>query len=397
MKYPFLLAFLCLSVLDTFCQTPVPRKVLVEAFCSSTCPPCTPGNINLKEVLSDFEGDYARVDYQMSWPGGGDPYTNTDGFIMRSYYGINSIPMVFTDADSVVNSNSYSAGYIQTALQVPTYLQISPVEASAQPYLEYQVNSGQLTLASSTVEVTSKVRLIPTMNYENGLLIRMAIIEDTTYNNVTTNGETKFYSVMKKMLPDAHGTQLWGILSGDTHQVSENYMFVNKYRLPANSSNLINDSLEHSIEEWSDLSVVVWAQLGTFDDVVQVEKMKVVLNDPISNLSIDTLNGHVFYHVGDSTFSMSEDGLIYHGPLSSEGVASSRVSVYPTPASKEIFFKGLKGTQADVVVYSNTGNKVREATVTNSTLNVEGLPPGSYFLRIESQQSYTVEKIVIAY
>ena len=67
----------------------VARTPVLEAFTSSTCGPCTPGNINVGNVLSAFPDEYSKVNYQMSWPGSGDPYFTNEGGDRRTYYDVN--------------------------------------------------------------------------------------------------------------------------------------------------------------------------------------------------------------------------------------------------------------------------------------------------------------------
>ena len=63
-------AYATVSVFDNFVQ----RIPMLEVFISSTCPPCVQGNINLSDVLANYNQiDYTLLKYQMSWPGSGDP------------------------------------------------------------------------------------------------------------------------------------------------------------------------------------------------------------------------------------------------------------------------------------------------------------------------------------
>jgi len=85
------------------------RMVLGELLTSTTCGPCVSGNSTLTGLLSQ-KGDYlAVVRYHMSWPGSGnDPwynYNKQDNNGRRSYYGINSIPMLAIDGLDIIPGN----------------------------------------------------------------------------------------------------------------------------------------------------------------------------------------------------------------------------------------------------------------------------------------------------
>ena len=51
-----------------------PRTILLENFSSSIAPPCIMSDRRLYEILDEYEGSCAFIEYQMSWPENGDPY-----------------------------------------------------------------------------------------------------------------------------------------------------------------------------------------------------------------------------------------------------------------------------------------------------------------------------------
>ena len=55
------------------------------------------------------------------------------------------------------------------------------------------------------------------------------IMEDVTYNNTGTNGQTEFHYVMKKMVPNQTGTIIGDLLYGDTLHYSLSYTFNGNY------------------------------------------------------------------------------------------------------------------------------------------------------------------------
>lgn len=246
------------------------RTVLYETFTSSTCPPCVQGNINFEGIISGLPAaEVASIKYQMSWPGDGDPYNTADGNVRRGYYSVNSVPNLQADGGWNGNSGSFTATVHNDALEVPAFVQI---------VAEYDV-----------VVDSQKVRTCATITAMQDLgaaTLQIAIIEGKTTQNVGTNGETEFLHVVKKMVADASG-QAVTITNGMDEKVCMDYYFQGNFRLPNNSSDLINDATEHSVEEFTDLQVVVWVQndatMEVYNSANATEGISTGVND-ISNL-----------------------------------------------------------------------------------------------------------------
>ena len=95
-----------------------------------------------------------------------------------------------------------------------------------------------------------------------GNVFHFAISEKQTNKNKTSNGETVFYHVVKKMYPSLEGTNVDDISAGDVVSFEFTYTFPGKYRLPANgqAANVINLATEHSVENFNNLEVVMWIE-----------------------------------------------------------------------------------------------------------------------------------------
>ena len=225
-----------------------PRTVLLEGFTSSTCGPCVQGNNNLKSVLAQNQGRYALIKYQMYWPGNGDPYYTAEGGTRRSLYGVNSVPWIWINGTQNLVTTSFT-NYILTNWQnIPANMELD---------VDFYV-SGKTVYAKAIID--------PTIDFKGqNLKLYMAIVEKKTYNNSQTipnqsNGEKEFDQVMKKFMPDANGI-LIGNLNADDHVVIlQEWEFKGNYRLPNNASNPINNNIEHSVEDFNNLTIVAWVQ-----------------------------------------------------------------------------------------------------------------------------------------
>jgi hypothetical protein len=259
-----------------------PRHVLYETFTSSTCAPCTPGNANFEGVLSSVDtNEYTSIKYQMSWPGNGDPYFTDEGDDRRNFYAINSVPRLEIDGGWDDNSNSFTALQHTEAVQTPAFVELDA---------EYEVDVATKTV-KTCVDVTSAIDI----TNQN---LFFAILEDTTYNNVESNGETEFYNVMKKLLPGSSGQSISLVAGGNT-RVCETYTFNGNYRLPADANTPINHNIEHSVEDFDHLKVAVWMQdLSTLEVFNSHDAHRrpvgTVTSDNAIETSVETFNAKLY-------------------------------------------------------------------------------------------------------
>lgn len=223
----------------------VQRAPLFEIFTSSTCPPCKAGNENFHQIITGKPAnDFVYIKYQQDFPGTGDPYTTTESVNRRNYYAINSIPRMENDGGWDGNANSFTQAIYDDCRAVPAY---------------YKLN-GTYNVDNKTV--STKVRFSPLFNPAAGGKVYVAILEGTTTQNVKSNGETHFYQVMKKMLPNENGTALPNTAIGNWDSLSLNYTFNGNYRLPSDGqpANIIKLNMENSVEEFTDIMVIAWIQ-----------------------------------------------------------------------------------------------------------------------------------------
>jgi len=325
-----------------------PRVVLYEMFTSSTCAPCKPGNENFEQVVSGIaDADYSSIKYQMSWPAPGDPYNTDDGNTRRVYYNVTGVPNLEIDGGWGGNSGSFTMTEHNAAIAVPAFVEIDA---------EYSVND-------KTVKACATLKAMQDLG---DATLQFAITEGKTVQNVGNNGETEFFDVVKKMMPDASG-QVITITNGMNTVVCEEWEFQGNFRLPNNSSDKIDDSMEHSVEEFSDLHVVVW-----------LEANKVVLNSTKATNGITSVNNVV------ST--------------------QNTVSIYPNPAvdNATVSIQANDATVANVKVMDMVGKTVLEMNNVNvnsgSTtieLNTANFNAGVYMLVVTMDGNTSTKQLVI--
>ncbi len=334
----------------TVVNTSLQRLVLHESFTSSTCGPCVAGNTNLRNIFNANPNKYTCVKYQMSWPGNGDPYYTAEGGVRRNVYGVNSVPNLQVDGGLNLNTSSYNQTQFNTAYAKPAFMGIT----------------GTFSVVGQTVTIHSVINPITNI-YSNGVL-HVAIIENNTHNNVGGNGETSFDYVMKKMVPDANGTNLGVVTNGVPVTNDFVYTFQGNYRLPANALSPINHLIEHSVEEFWDLNVLVWVQDRLTNEVYQTAWLTKLVG-------IDNKDA-------------------------SEGF----ISIFPNPTSNIAYLQYLLKENAKVKIeaYNTMGQKMLtddkgmvNSGPQNTELNTTKLANGIYLVKLNINNKTYIEKISV--
>ncbi|MEO8516490.1 MAG: T9SS type A sorting domain-containing protein [Flavobacterium sp.] len=201
------------------------KKPLLEKFTSSTCGPCASfnGSVFTPFYTPTNANNISLIDYQVNWPGAGDPYYTAEVGVRRAYYSVTGAPTLF------INAKTFGGG---TTAELQTDVNAA---IATQGYFGVTATKN---LVGNVMSVS-----VTTMPYLSGQFrLFAAVIEKTTTGNVATNGETSFRDVMMKMMPDANGTIL--------------------NCTPDNSitTNLSVDLTGTHVEEYSDLEVIVFVQ-----------------------------------------------------------------------------------------------------------------------------------------
>ncbi len=164
------------------------RRPLFEQFTSSTCPPCATFNSNVMNPFFLQHGhNITLIKYQMNWPGAGDPYYTLEGGTRRTYYGVTGVPSMVIEGNMVSTTAAAVNSAFNTALNNPAFIDIN----------SYHVIDGDHVHIQATIN--------PFINLF-GVRTHIVVLEETTFGNVGTNGETSFKHVKMKMVPNANGT-----------------------------------------------------------------------------------------------------------------------------------------------------------------------------------------------
>ena len=189
----------------TMNESTLGKVVLLEDFANVSCIPCVSSNKIIESLKTATYGydKLVTLKFPTNFPGPNDPFylANTAACDSRmSYYFILAAPTTIVDGTErpiSTDSISIKAAIDQQLLLTPRfYLNVSDSIA------------GQIYFAKATVRVLDGTGL----NFSN--IVLHTVVTETEIEFSTppgSNGETKFYDVMRKMLPVNSGESLDGI------------------------------------------------------------------------------------------------------------------------------------------------------------------------------------------
>lgn len=335
------------EVVDDFVQ----RMPLYEIFTSSTCGPCRPGNENFHSITDSRKGEFVAIKYQQNFPGTGDPYSTDESVARRNFYSINSIPRMMIDGGWDQNAASFTAQLHEDSRSVPSFLDME---------LEYEFDEEEQTIS---YELN-----IDALQDFNNVLLHVAIVEEITFDNVKSNGETEFEQVMKKMMPDESGRSV-SITESAGYSLSESFTFEGNYRLPPNANSPINHSSEHSVENFDDIYVIAWIQHPSTNEVFQAVQGTEKDNNSTSDIE-----------------------------------RNDNITLYPNPTNHNATLRidANKAEKVSIRVYDAVGAEVMtlpDYNVQNGTNQIElqtgNLVSGYYHVAISSNGTRVVKPLII--
>ncbi|MFO7525822.1 MAG: PEGA domain-containing protein [Ignavibacteriaceae bacterium] len=183
-------------------QEIVNKLVLLEDFANVSCVPCVNNNKIVKQLVEESYGTskLVAIKYPINFPKPDDPFyiaNKPDSDARRQFYGpINIAPTTFTDGAYTLSGDSISIKEkIDAQLLKPAQFKIEVADS----------------IAGNVYMIKVKVTLIDQANIDFTNLILHTVVTETEIEFATppgSNGETKFYDVMRAMLPSNQGESL---------------------------------------------------------------------------------------------------------------------------------------------------------------------------------------------
>jgi len=340
----------------------VEKKLLHEAFNSPTCGGCAGGNQKLQSILNANQGKWTRIGYQMHWPSPGDPYFIPACEVRGKYYDYYYIPVLMLNGGWNNHPSYYDQAVFNSYYNVPAFWEI--------------IATHELT----GKDIQIKIDITAFKDFPAGLKLHIAVVENTTIGNVGNNGETEFYHVLMKMIPDTNGTDLDEFIADKSLTYYQTASLEDTY-----------------IEDYSDLSVVVFIQDDTSQYVHQsawstegiIEfdaldvKCKTYLQSAYDDNSMmdESLNGIVPYQ---QPYFIPPWG--YHGTETLNSIPPGMVD-WILVELRDIINPDIIVARRACILLNNG-----ELVDTNLTTPVKfpGIEPGFYFLCINHRNHFPV-------
>ncbi len=221
------------------------RVVMIEEFTNASCGPCAQQNPGFDSLLALNKGKIAAIKFHTWWPGS-DPMYNHNTADVRTrvqYYGVSGVPYAVMDGISVAGSNYLGAPANLTQEKINLALdQPSPVTIN----LSYSLSQNR-----DTIYVTMIITAEENVSISD-LKAQIGVVEQHIHfdNSAGANGETEFYDVMKKMLPNSNGTTLPNLAAGQQFTINQSWKMENIYDI-------------------DQVAVVAWVQNHSTKEVLQ--------------------------------------------------------------------------------------------------------------------------------
>lgn len=197
------------------------RILLLESFTNTGCGPCAIYNPGMDALIAANESRIAAIKYHVNWPSANDPmylHNTGENGSRKSYYNVEFVPYVVVDGTHF----SGNSGDITQ----PVIDQLMTIESPMEMRLTYDVDLNKNII---TVSVMGRA----TIDLIGTLKLYVGVIEKEIHFTSAPgpNGERDFYSVMKKMLPNANGTVLGELAADDYFAYTFSWELANIYNM----------------------------------------------------------------------------------------------------------------------------------------------------------------------
>jgi PKD repeat protein len=208
---------------------------LVERFTNCSCGPCATTNnswYNATTANLISSGSMTHIVYNVYWPSPGecDPMhllNETDNNYRTNYYGCNSVPWIEVNGTNVaVNQTTFT----------------NAVNTGNAQYSPFKIVLIPEKLPNNLIVVNVKIIRDPSdVTAFNNPRLRIALTEKQVYvvnPSCCNNGETNFFSITRKMLPDGYGSSFEIPAPGDSVEMSFQYIPTTSFLQQVNLDNI---------------------------------------------------------------------------------------------------------------------------------------------------------------
>jgi len=199
-------------------QTAAYNKLsVVERFTNWGCGPCAALNnawYNATTASLINSGSITHIVYNVDWPSDNDPMyllNSADNNMRRGYYGVNAVPWIEINGSQV---NTTEAAFMNA------------VNNGNAEFAPFNIVLTPERFSNNVINVHVKIIRDPTdVTTFGDVKLRVALTEKSVdFGYPSPNGETIFFSVCRKMLPDGHGINFTIPAPGDSTELDLMYI-----------------------------------------------------------------------------------------------------------------------------------------------------------------------------
>ncbi len=202
-----LIANTIISISFNFAGTSNQKTVLLEDFSNVSCPPCVESNRILENLAKKFgSSKLLKIKVPTNFPSPNDPFylaAKADADSRISFYTIFSAPQIVVDGTQkpLATDSTDIEEAISTALNETVKFRLSVSDTIVQGKIK--------------TDVTAECINADTLEGADIRLFAVVIEKEIDFTTPPgSNGETKFYDVMRKILPDKNGQALTELSAG---------------------------------------------------------------------------------------------------------------------------------------------------------------------------------------
>jgi len=218
MKRALLLLFVCLFISQSQAYD---KLSLVERFTNASCAPCAALNSAWYNATTQNlinSGSISHIVYNVNWPGPNDPMyllNSADNMARRTYYAVSWVPWPLVNG---VYFDYQTMGQTQF---------VNTVNSGNSQFAPFEIIITQEALSDNLIQVGIKITRDPNdVTVFGNPKLRVALTEKTVSFSTPpgSNGEKDFFSVCRKMLPDANGSTFTIPAPGESVELSLQYV-----------------------------------------------------------------------------------------------------------------------------------------------------------------------------
>ena len=337
------------------------RVLLLESFTNTGCGPCAAYNPAMDALIANNADKIAAIKYHVNWPSSADPmylHNTADNGSRTSYYNVTGVPEV------VIDGNHFSGNPNQVTQSIID--QLYAIQSPMEMRLTYDVNETDNTI---TIHVMGRASI----DIENELKLHVGVIEREIHFSSAPgpNGERDFYSVMKKLLPNATGQSLGALKANDYFAYTYTWELANIYNM-------------------DQLDAIAWVQSSGTKEVLQACKSSEVIEpfyaneacvSHISNVKSVTCSGVeepkiVLTNYGSNNLTSADLEMFINGEsvrtMTWNGNLASLASEVVDLG--EITFPVEENNLLEVKIISVNGSDDEAQTNDIASINIEGSP-----------------------